>query len=398
MRPDWVVLAPGRVNLIGDHTDYNDLPVFPMAIQRAVTLVGRTRDDDAIRLVNVDPQYAACDFSIDPHLKPSSPRWANYVKAGVRAVAEHFGVQRGFDAVLGSTIPVAAGLSSSSAVVVAAGLAASRANELSVEPMSFTSLMAGAERFVGTHGGGMDQAICLGGVAGHAVVIHFDPLRLDTVAVPPTWRFVVAHSLEHAEKSGAVQGEYNRRTEECRSALGRVQQEVARIEGVKVDAGYPELLNRFGVEGLLALGERVLQGRELMRFRHTVSEAGRVAGVVDAMEQRDRSRFGRLMLDSHASLREDYEVSTRALDTLVSIMCDAGADGARLTGAGFGGCVVGLCAEDRIDAVQSAVKEFYYAPRSALAEAETYVFGCVPSAGARVTSLEAFEADRTSPS
>ena len=173
-RPEWRVRAPGRVNLIGDHTDYNNLPVFPMAIQRCVKILGRTRSDNRIRIKNMDPTFEDLDFELGPDVvRGPVGSWENYVKAAPRALAIEHGLSHGFDAIVSSDIPVAAGLSSSSALVVACGLATCHANSLSLPYMIMADLMARAEKFVGTEGGGMDQAVCLGGQRGAAVRIDF---------------------------------------------------------------------------------------------------------------------------------------------------------------------------------------------------------------------------------
>jgi galactokinase len=385
-RPSWCVRAPGRVNLIGDHTDYNRLPVFPMAIQRAVHIVGRSRSGSGVRLVNVDARFPPCDFAMSAKLHPEKQSWWNYVMAGARALAEQHGARHGFDAVVSSTIPIASGLSSSSALVVAAGLASARANDIYLEPLVMADLMANAERFVGTMGGGMDQAVCLGGASGFAVEIGFSPLTLRPVEVPEGWRFVVAHSLQPAEKSGAVQAAYNRRTTDCRLALELVVKTLQWESRQPDGPGYRELVDNFGSHGLIRVAEGVLDRALLARFRHTVSEGERVRRAVSAMSVGAFDEFGRLMLESHSSLRNDYEVSTAALDELVERLVQHGAVGARITGAGFGGCAVGLCASDQLETMIAGVKRSFYDARSTPDVADR-LFECVPSDGAQVYDL-----------
>jgi galactokinase len=174
--PTHVVRAPGRVNLIGEHTDYNGLPVFPMAIGRAVTLAMRARDDRHVRLANVDARYAPRELDVEDRPRPfAQGDWGNYAKAAVAILRERRRIVRGFDGVVSGDVPAAAGLSSSSALVVANALALVTANELDVARAELMQLTALGERFVGVQSGGMDQAICLGAEAGHASVIHFDP-------------------------------------------------------------------------------------------------------------------------------------------------------------------------------------------------------------------------------
>jgi len=218
--PTHRVRAPGRVNLIGEHTDYNGLPVLPVAIQRSVRIELRARDDRRVRLANADARFEPCEFEIAAEIPPFAPgHWGNYSKAAAQALQRRSGLDCGFDGLVSGDIPAAAGLSSSSALVVASALALVAVNELEIAREDLMVLTAEAERYVGTHSGGMDQAISLGGRAGHAVRIDFDPLRLEPVPIPPDWRFVIANSLVEALKSGGAQAAYNARVRECREAL-----------------------------------------------------------------------------------------------------------------------------------------------------------------------------------
>jgi galactokinase len=218
--PTHCVRAPGRVNLIGEHTDYHGLPVFPMAIQRAIQIDLRAREDAVVRLVNVRARFEASRFEISGSIDPSpAGSWVNYVKAAAQALHRRSPLARGFDGLVSGDIPDAAGLASSSALVVASALALIAANEIEIDRGELMELTARAERYVGTHSGGMDQAIALAGRAGHAVAIEFDPIRLEPVPVPSDWRFVIANSLVEAKKSGAAQTGYNARVRESRRAL-----------------------------------------------------------------------------------------------------------------------------------------------------------------------------------
>jgi galactokinase len=194
-------------------------------------------------------------------------------------------------------------------------------------------LCARAERYVGTQSGGMDQAICFGALPGNAALIEFDPLRLRQTPIPPDWRFVVANSFVEAKKSGAARKGYNARVEECRQALSYLDPDAK---------SYADLLLRVPAARVLALAAD-LPDTLHKRVRHIVTETGRVEDARVAMLEHDFEAFGRAMDASHASLRDDYEVSTPELDRLVEAARKHGAVGARLTGAGFGGCVVALC-------------------------------------------------------
>lgn len=349
--PAFLVRAPGRVNLIGEHTDYNGLPVFPMALHRAVTITLRPREDELVRLKNLDPSFPPREFEIADRIEPSADGdWVNYAKAAAQALAGRFQIRRGFDGLVESAVPHAAGLASSSALVVASALAILAANEIEPDRIELMDLCARAERYVGTHSGGMDQAICFGALPGNAALIEFDPLRLRQTPIPPDWRFVVANSFVEAKKSGAARKAYNSRVEECRQALAYLDPDAK---------SFADLLLRVPAARVLALAAD-LPDMLHRRVRHLVTEAGRVEDARVAMIEHDFERFGRAMDASHASLRDDYEVSTRELDGLVEAAREHGAAGARLTGAGFGGCVVALCKGPRmqelLDGLQRALE------------------------------------------
>lgn len=346
--PTLSVRAPGRVNLIGEHVDYVGLPVLPVALSRHVVLLLRPRDDDTVRIVNAEPDFGERSFRLeaDPPPGPDGD-WGNYLKAAARDRVRALGRLRGFDAVLGSDVPVAAGLSSSSALVVAVAVALEAVNDGATPPLELAETLARAERFVGTEGGGMDQAVCLGARAGHAALVRFEPLSIEQVAVPGGWRFVVAHSGVRAEKSGGARAAYNERRRSCFEALARVRKAM----GVLEEAGYSELLARHSDEALFEVAAGALDPVSLRRFRHVVTEGRRVGRARTAMEEASLQAFGRLMDQGHASLRDDYEVSLPELDRLVEAAGKAGAAGARLTGAGFGGCVVALCRESEVERV-----------------------------------------------
>ncbi len=380
-----LVRAPGRVNLIGEHIDYAGLSVFPIALERHVAVCYRRRTDATIRIANTDPQFTPRTFTVSPTIDPyPAGDWGNYVKAAGQGLAQHYGSLNGFDAVVSSNIPVAAGLSSSAALVIASALAIAETNSLSIETLRLAELMAEAERYVGTRGGGMDQAICLGAKHDSASRIDFSPLRLTAVPVPRTWRFVVAFSLVRARKSGAARDAYNRRTRECRAALEAVTRSLEMAEGID---SYPALMTRVPVTDLLTAADTVLEGVLRRRFRHVVTEATRVDRAQVAMEEDDIEGFGRLMSQSHQSLRDDFEVSCPELDTLTEIAGAAGATGARLTGAGFGGCVVALCRPAQSDLVLEALAHRFYTARRFEGTLEHQLFVARPSEGASVTAV-----------
>jgi len=376
--------APGRVNLMGDHIDYAGFSVLPMALGRCVTLVIRPRPDRTVRVAAANETFQPRTFAVDPEVPPfADGDWGNYVKAAVRELARDGDNAGGFDALVHSTLPIAAGLSSSSALVVASALAFLHANGVAMEPLALAERMADAERFVGTRGGGMDQAICLGARAGAACRIDFGPLRVEPVTVPAGWTFLVADSGVRAEKSGAARDAYNARPRE----LADARRALAGALGIPPGPSWRQLLAGRSESVLLSLAEEVLDPLHFRRFRHLLTEARRVRDAESAMRNEDFETFGRTLDASHESLARDYDISIDALDRLVAHAREAGAAGARLTGAGFGGCAVALCTEENAVPVERALRDRFYAPRGLADIAEAGLFVARPGPGARVTPL-----------
>ncbi|MCL7976499.1 MAG: galactokinase [marine benthic group bacterium] len=383
--PDRFVRAPGRVNLIGEHVDYAGLPVFPMALAQAVNVAVRPRDDGLVHAASSNPGYGDREFRLAPSIDPySDGDWGNYLKAAAVAAASRYGAYRGGDLFIGSEVPVAAGLSSSSALVNAVLLALLDLSDIEVDPIELATVAADAEQYVGTRGGGMDQAISMCAREGHAARIEFDPLRVTPVPIPSGWRFLVADTGVQAHKSGGARDMYNARRTAVEHAVSRVGEHLGYPQDERT---YPLLLARHAPAELLDLAERVLDERHLRRFRHVVTEAERTRLAEQAMRSDAPEAFGELMNSSHDSLRGDFEVSGPELDRLVSLARGAGALGARLTGAGMGGCIVALCAPDRVDPVYKALREGYYAAAPgapSTIDLEQRLFEAVPSAGATV--------------
>jgi galactokinase len=356
-----------------------------MALQKHVALLFRAREDATVRIVSTDSRFPERSFDLQTSIEPfSEGDWGNYAKAAGQALAERYGVAVGFDAVVHSDIPVASGLSSSSALVVAHALALLDRNDVRFDTMELAELLADAEHFVGTRGGGMDQAICLAANESSASRIDFNPLRVEVHPIPPEWRFIVAFSLVRAEKSGEARDAYNTRPRECREAL--IEMTRALNVAGKVST-YPDLMSRWECERLVEVASDVLNESLLKRFRHVVTEGDRVCRATRALATGALEDFGRLMNESHESLKSDFGVSTRELDELVEIADAAGSAGARLTGAGLGGCVVALVAQDGDSDLRQALAEHYYAKRDFEGSLGDHLFVAEPSAGASVTTL-----------
>ena len=386
--PDHIVRAPGWVNLIGEHVDYAGLPVFPMALQYAVQVAVRPRDDQLVRVATSDPGYEPKEFELGPEIAPfPDGDWGNYVKAAAVAAASRYGAERGADLYIDSKVPVAAGLSSSSALVVAVLKSLLDVSEIEVDPIELAAVAADAEQYVGTRGGGMDQAISVCASEGCAARIEFNPVRVTPVPVPNDWRFVVADTGVQAHKSGNAKQTYNSRRAAVEESVERVGELLGLPEGERT---YTRLLSEYSVPELLEPAAEVLDDRLLRRFRHVVTEAERTRLAEAAMRDNDAATFGMLMNGSHESLREDFEVSGPELDRLVSLARGAGAIGARLTGAGMGGCMVALCTPDRVDSVLEALRAGYFVDSPGgdpPPNLEQRLFVAIPSAGASVRRL-----------
>jgi galactokinase len=410
--PTVVARAPGRANLLGEHTDYNGLPVLPFAIERDVLVAGCAATDGQIAIASSDARYPPRRYTPAGPIPPfPAGDWGNYAKASTQALLDA-GVTLppgGLTLRVDGTIPAAAGVSSSSALVVALALAQLALAGVPFDALALAELLARGERYVGVLSGGMDQAAILLGRLGHVLRLDFFPLRCRPVAVPADVAFVVAHSLEDAAKSGRARGLYNQRVVECRLACAvlaaRLQRPLAHLgelpSGDVLDL-LPDLRSRAEVMRdarltdaefarlvpatvTLADPDRFVLRR---RVRHVLGEAARVSDGEGALAAGDLSAVGRLLDTSHASGATDYESSTPAADALVGVARQGGALGARLMGAGFGGAVLALVERERTDALLATLDDRFYRARGAGPEAR---FVAAPSAGASVARVDCQE-------
>ncbi len=313
--PTTVARAPGRVNLIGDHTDYTGGLVLPMAIDRWTEVrVMPNPARDVVRLVSdVEPEHAVVPVDVrEPHAV--QPAWARYV-AGIVAQVRP---ATGFVGKVTSTVPSGAGLSSSAALEVALALALGAPD---TDPVELARLCQRAEHAaVGVPSGIMDQLTSIAGRDGHALLIDCHTLTVEAVPVPPEAEVVVVHSGQPRTLAGSA---YAERVAQCAAAEAEVG---------PLRLASPDDVDR--------IADPVIRARA----RHVVGENARVRAFAAALAAADLTTAGRLMDASHESLREDFAVSTGALDRLVTrLRATPGVFGARLTGAGFGGCVVALC-------------------------------------------------------
>ncbi len=364
-----LVAVPGRVNLIGEHIDYHNLPVLPMAMERQVRIAFRPREDATIRAVS--EHFGEREFQWDVTLQPSEAGdWVNYIKAAAQAVSVKWNAGLGIDAAVVSDLPAAAGLSSSSALLAAFTLALLEANGIHPNFEQLMEVLPEGEYFVGTRGGGMDHAAVLRAEPGAALLVGFDPLQATPIAIPEAWGFLVAHSLVTAEKSGAARLEYNARRAAGTRALSQL--------GMN---SYSDAIERHSFEELKLLAAEHLDDEELRCFLHVVGEALRVEAAVESLRDADAEEFGELINASHESLRYLLRVSCPAVDELAEAARQAGAFGARLTGAGFGGCVVIAAYKADLEGIAEELVRGYYSRRKGF-HREQHLIWAEPAAGA----------------
>lgn len=349
--PALVVRAPGRVNLIGEHTDYNEGFVLPCAIGYQTAIAARARDDGWVHVVAGDYGEARDAFRIDAPLSPRDDApWANYLRGVVQVMREAGRPLRGAELYVAGDVPQGAGLSSSASLEVAlAGLLSRLAGDEDPDRTQLARLAQRAENeFVGCQCGIMDQLIAARGVAGHALLIDCRSLDATPVPMPAGLAVMVVHSRV---ARGLVDSAYNERRRQCEAA--------ARHYGVAalrdLDAGRLERE---------AAG---LDSTVLRRARHIVGENARTLAAADALRSGDLAAMGRLMAQSHAAMRDDFEITVPAVDELVAVLqaaiaASGGEGGARMTGGGFGGCAVALLPEVHVDAVRAAVQAGYRSP------------------------------------
>jgi galactokinase len=359
---EWIVRAPGRVNLIGEHTDYNDGFVLPMAIDRALWIALRPRADQRVRLDSLDFQQAI-EFDLGA-LQRGGPGWGEYPKAVAWALQAAGYRLRGWEGVLSGEVPLGAGLSSSAAVELAIARAFAAVSDLAWDAPAMARLAQRAENeWVGVACGIMDQLTSACGLADHALRIDCRTLDVEPVPLPETASVLV---LDTGTRRGLVTSAYNRRREECRAgaqALG-----LTSLRDLTQDA--------------FARGEDSLEPVVRRRVRHILTENARTLAAVQALRKGDVRRVGQLMAESHASLRDDFEVSSPALDVMVEVAsAQPGCRGARMTGAGFGGCAVALV--DR-DAAEQAGPRIAAAYRDRTGT-QAAVYLCRAADGARAT-------------
>jgi galactokinase len=345
--PQFLVRAPGRVNLIGEHTDYNDGFVFPAAIDFDVQMAGSPRPDGQVRAYSTTFDQMST-FPLARIESSQDAPWSNYIRGVARILQDEGYKLNGMNVIVEGTVPISSGLSSSAAMEVAACLAFEAAGEFQIDPVRRALIGQRAEReFVGVQVGIMEKLISAIGRANHGLLLDTRSLEFELVPLPKEGVAIVVGDTN--KPRGLVDSEYNTRRSECEQAVAALQKSYPDVKALRdVDA---QQLSDHAAD----LPEVVFR-----RARHVVTENDRVIRSVAALKAGDVQHFGRLMNESHDSLRDDYEVSCKELDAMVDAARKVeGVFGARMTGAGFGGCTVSLVQSDAVDNFKSRVGKEY---------------------------------------
>ncbi|MEO6392956.1 MAG: galactokinase [Pyrinomonadaceae bacterium] len=344
-----VFRAPGRVNLIGEHTDYNQGFVLPIAINRATFVAGRVRDDTLVNVHALDVNGSATIDLAGPAVKRRGG-WLDYVQGTARCLqARGFGL-RGADLIFSSSVPLGAGLSSSAALEVSIGYALLALSELEIDPPQLAFAAQEAEHeFVGLRSGIMDQFASVFSRADHALLLDCRSLETDFVPLDLNGKLIAV--CDTRVKHELASSEYNVRRAECEEGVRLLRAQLPAITSLR-DVSIEEFQQ----------GQADLPDRIMLRCRHIITENARTLAAAEALRQNDFTEFGRLMRLSHVSMRDDYEISCPELDLMVAIADRVdGVYGARLTGGGFGGCTVNILVESAWPEFEAAVTAQYSA-------------------------------------
>jgi galactokinase len=399
--PIQIFRAPGRVNLIGEHTDYNHGYVMPAALDKDVLLLARPREDNVVRLANVEGDFSERSFEISTQIAPApNGDWSNYARGAAQELARLKGsAVHGFDGLVSSAapfgVPRGAGVSSSSALTVAMAVAFCHFAGWTASPAVMAQFCSDAEWYVGTRGGIMDQFIALLGQRGHALFLDCRPVdgnfHTEAILLPQGYRLLVVNSGVHHTN---VRNEFNARVAACRAGVALLRQEypqithlrdVERVAWRKLEPLLPEEITLANLEQAgHDLGDLPNVGADLpLRVRaccrHVWSENRRVLRTVEEMKCDEIKKVGEFLNEAHASARDDYRISTPELEVLVeAARAVEGCVGARLTGAGWGGCIVALVHDDGVVEFQEQVPQVYRQKTGRQAA----VFPCQASPGA----------------
>jgi len=346
--PAAIYRAPGRVNLIGEHTDYNDGFVLPAAIESYCWVAAGPRSDEKL-VIHSENFNGTVEVDLDSISSPGKNHWANY-PFGVADKLQEAGKRfNGANLLISGDVPLGAGLSSSAAVEVAVGFALLHQSRLAIDRMELARLCQKAENeFVGARCGIMDQFIACHGRASNALLLDCRSLEFRPVKLPHGIQLVICNTMVKHE---IASGEYNRRRTECEEGVRVLQKALPEIRALR-DVTLAQLETH----------RTLLSSTVYFRCRHVVTENHRTQEAIRALDSENLSAFGSLMRESHRSLCDDYEVSCRELDLTVEIAsAQPGVIGARLTGGGFGGCTINLVESAAVDAFKKNVATRYHA-------------------------------------
>ncbi|MCE9840780.1 galactokinase [Proteus sp. G2618] len=361
--PTHFIQAPGRVNLIGEHTDYNDGFVLPCAINYQMVVAAAKREDNIIRVIAVDYQNEVDEFNLDNSIEfLPNKMWANYVRGVIHFLQKDNYSFHGMDIAISGNVPQGAGLSSSAALEVAIGQTLKTLYQLPISQKEIALNGQKAEnQFVGCNCGIMDQLISACGEENHALLIDCRSLETSAVTMPEN---MVVMIINTNKKRGLVDSEYNTRRQQC--------EEAAHILNVTA-------LRDASLEDLVAK-KALMSDVVYRRARHVITENSRTLDAAEALRRGDLTTLSQLMMQSHHSMRDDFEITVKEVDSLVEIVKSVIGDrgGVRMTGGGFGGCVVALVTPDLVDKVVDSVKAQYEA-KTGLKET---IYVCSASQGA----------------
>ena len=346
--PAAIYRAPGRVNLIGEHTDYNDGFVLPAAIESYCWVAAGPRSDEKL-VIHSENFNGTVEVDLDSISSLGKNHWANY-PFGVADKLQEAGKRfNGANLLISGDVPLGAGLSSSAAVEVAVGFALLHQSRLAIDRMELARLCQKAENeFVGARCGIMDQFIACHGRASNALLLDCRSLEFRPVKLPHGIQLVICNTMVKHE---IASGEYNRRRTECEEGVRVLQKLLPEIRALR-DVTLAQLETH----------RTLLSSTVYSRCRHVVTENHRTQEAIRALDSEDLSAFGSLMRESHRSLCDDYEVSCKELDLTVEIAsAQPGVIGARLTGGGFGGCTINLVESAAVDAFKKNVATRYHA-------------------------------------
>lgn len=346
-----VFFAPGRINLIGEHTDYNGGRVFPCAITYGTYAVAKKRDDATVNCYSLNfADKGVMSFDINELVNKKEDSWANFVKGVIKYTIEaNHRIETGFDIVLFGNIPNGAGLSSSASLELLIGVTLEKLFELNVDRLDLVKIGKQVENlFIGVNSGIMDQFAI--GMGRKDQAIYLDTNTLEYELVPADFGDNVVLIMNTNKRRELADSKYNERRSQCEAALAKLQE-----NGVAINS-LGDLTEEEFEANRHIIGDEILE----RRAKHAVYENGRTKLAKHALQSGDLTAFGQLLNQSHISLRDDYEVTGVELDTLVeSAWAQEGVLGARMTGAGMGGCAIALVAKNKVDAVKEAIQLRY---------------------------------------